>query len=219
MSYLYIRKLVNLFYPARCMFCRKQIEDERRLLVCPECLEKYEKPGMQEILLPGTYGKCAYALDYRDEVRHALLRFKFSGMPQYAHGLAHFMLPEVEKHISVDFISWAPISPIRHMRRTYDQSKLLAAELSRTSGIPLAASLRKCRHNPQQSKRSASERFINVQDVYRVLHPARIQGARILLVDDIVTTGATLCECMKMLYQAGAAEVFCIALAHGTGKK
>lgn len=219
MSYSYIRKLVNLFYPARCMFCRQDIDDERRLLICPDCLQKYETAGIQQILLPGTYGMCEYALQYGDEVRLAVLRFKFSGMPQYARGLAHFMLPSLEKRMHVDFISWAPISPLRHIRRTYDQSKLLAAELSRASGIPLLATLRKRKHNRQQSKLGALERSRNVRGVYCAVHPDRIRGARILLVDDIVTTGSTLCECAKTLYKAGAAYVYCIALAHGTGGK
>ena len=56
----------------------------------------------RSFLLPGTYGICEYALDYRDEVRQALLRFKFSGMAQYARGLAHFMLPAVDTHMHIE---------------------------------------------------------------------------------------------------------------------
>ncbi len=192
------------------------MEDERRLLICPDCLAAYESHGIQKFLLPGTYGICEYALDYRDEVRQALLRFKFSGMAQYARGLAHFMLPAVDTHMHIDYISWAPISPIRHMRRTYDQSKLLAAELARGCGIPLLRTLHKWKHNRPQSKLSGHQRTLNVQGAYRASHCAQIKGARILLVDDIATTGSTLCECAKTLYKAGAAYVYCIALAHGS---
>ena len=218
MRYSILTKLVNLFYPPRCMFCRRNFDDHAGLMICPKCLSFYEYETPSTVLLPDGHGNVHYALNYRDDVRAAILRYKFSGMAQYAHGLAHFMLPFTGKFSEIDYISWVPISPLRYISRTYDQSKLLAQALAKETGLEAIPTLRKIRHTRKQSTLGVDARRKNVINAYHTVHPDRIRGARILLVDDIVTTGATMAECSKVLYEAGAEYVFFIALAHGSGK-
>ena len=160
-------------------------------------------------------GQCAYALDYRGEARSAVLRYKFGGKAQYAKTLARFLIPLAIPADGYDFVAWVPISGLRRLRRTYDQSKLLASEVARQHGLSLERVLKKRRHNRAQSKLSAAQRAENVKGVFAAVNSDMIRGARILLVDDVVTTGSTLAECTRTLYEAGARSVRCIALAHG----
>lgn len=218
MRYSILTKLVNLFYPSRCMFCRRPFDDRAGLMICPKCLSFYEYDTSSAVILPKARGAVHYALNYRDDIREAILRFKFGSIPQYAHGLSHFLLPLAGKFTDIDYISWVPISPLRLVSRTYDQSKLLAQALAAQTQTKAVPTLRKVRHTRKQSTLDANQRHNNIRNAYRAVNPEQICGARILLVDDIVTTGATMAECAKVLYDAGAEYVFMIALAHGSGK-
>ena len=113
-----------------------------------------------------------------------------------------------------DTVTWVPVSPRRLRQRGYDQARLLAESACRlweTKPLPL---LRKTVHNPAQSGlKEAAARRANVLGVYEAVDPERISGHRILLVDDICTTGATLAECARVLREAGAADVVCAAAA------
>ena len=114
----------------------------------------------------------------------------------------------------MDGVTWAPLSRGRLRERGYDQARLLAESACRlweTKPLPL---LRKTVHNPAQSGlKEAAARRANVLGVYEAVDPERISGHRILLVDDICTTGATLAECARVLREAGAADVVCAAAA------
>ena len=215
MSYHKAGKLVNYIFPARCIFCRRSFEPQDDSLICRRCLGRYGSFGGKSALLPGGMGQCAYALSYRGEVRSAVLRYKFGGKAQYAKTLARFLTPLALPEDGYDFVTWVPISMLRRIRRTYDQSRLLAAFVARQYGLRLVRVLRKRRHNRAQSKVGAAQRAENVKGVCTAVNGDMIRGARILLVDDVVTTGSTLAECTRILYEAGARSVKCIALAHG----
>ena len=134
------------------------------------------------------------------------LRYKFGGLSVYAPKYAELMCACIERNgLSFDLISWAPLGPKRLRKRGYDQAKLLALEISKRFGIPCAQLLNKTADNPPQSGTgSAEKRRANVSGVYRVREPALAADRRVLLVDDIVTTGATISECAKELKTAGA---------------
>ena len=119
-----------------------------------------------------------------------------------------------ENHISCDSITWVPLSRARLRSRGYDQARLMAEDLSKRLCVPCEPSLRKIRNNPRQSAAGGAEkRRKNVKDVYSVLPGADIRGKTLLLVDDIVTTGATLSEAASVLRKAGAAGVIALTLA------
>ena len=103
-----------------------------------------------------------------------------------------------------------------------DGTKLLAEAVGRELGLEPVQTLKKIRHNPKQSRTAdPAKRRANVLGVYQAVHPERFHGKRILLVDDVLTTGATLSECGKTLRIAGAEELVCavIAVAHRDHKK
>jgi ComF family protein len=111
-----------------------------------------------------------------------------------------------------DVLTWIPVSRLRRIRRGYDQVELLAKAVGRELGIQPVPLLKKVRHNrPQSGLKDAAARRANVLGVYEALPGA--EGKHILLVDDIVTSGATLLECARTLQEAGAASVRCVAVA------
>ena len=148
-------------------------------------------------------------------MRASLLRYKFGGASVYAEVYGEYLAKCIDENaISCDIITWVPLSRQRLRKRGYDQARLLAEDLSRRTGIPCAAALRKIRNNPAQSATGgAQKRRLNVKNVYRALPDAPIAGKRVLLVDDIVTTGATLSECAGELKKAGAKEIAAVTVA------
>ena len=113
-----------------------------------------------------------------------------------------------------DLVTWVPVSRKRRRTRGYDQAELLCRETARELGMQPLLTLEKCTDNRAQSSLSgAEERFENAKGAYRAVQPERFAGKRILLIDDIVTTGATMSECVRVLRKAEAAEVVCAALA------
>ena len=97
---------------------------------------------------------------------------------------------------------------------TQEQAEALARAVARELDLPVRGTLEKFRNNgPQSHLHEASERRANVLGVYRLKESVDLAGLRVLLVDDVVTSGATLSECARLLRQAGAAQVFCLTLA------
>jgi ComF family protein len=119
-----------------------------------------------------------------------------------------------EDRLDFDLLTWIPISAQRLRKRGYDQVELLAQKVARELNRPLVPTLKKIRHNqPQSGIVGAAERRANVLGAYSILDGADVAGKRILLLDDILTTGATASECSRVLLTAGAAEVQFAAVA------
>ena len=111
-------------------------------------------------------------------------------------------------------ISWIPLSKKRLRQRGYDQARLIAEEIAAKTGLPCRQLLQKVKNNSAQSlTRDAKQRRENVAGVYALDDGADVSGLRILLVDDVVTTGATMSEAARILRKEGAKSVFGVTLA------
>ena len=114
----------------------------------------------------------------------------------------------------LDLVTWVPISPLRKLFRGYDQDELLAQVVARELGLPCVPLLKKIRHNRAQSGiQGYAKRRANVLGVYRPVNADQIFDMNILLVDDILTTGATAGECARELLTAGANKIHCAVVA------
>lgn len=208
-----IERVLELFYPTKCAFCHRLTGGDK---VCKSCAEKLPltPAGGQAQKFP-FISQCVSPLYYEGDVRESLHRYKFGGLSHYCTAYAPFMAKCIdENQISCDIITWVPLSRKRLRQRGYDQARLLAAELSKKAGIECCRLLKKTRNNPAQSGTGGAEkRRANVSGVYTALSPEKITGKSILIVDDIVTTGATLSECGRMLLSAGAKEVKAVTVA------
>ena len=203
---------LNLLFPRRCLFCRKDLPHDAEAPLCAACAVRYPAFPPRTAGIP--VGTCRYVLDYRAEARRAILAFKFHNMPQYAAAFGRMLSPAVADPDRIDCITWAPVSAARLTKRGYDQSRLLAEAVGRELDIPVRPMLRKTRHTRQQARLSRDRRRDNVRGAYTVIRGAVEPGCRVVLIDDIVTTGSTLSACCQALYEGGAGEVYCAALAH-----
>ncbi|MDR3982924.1 MAG: ComF family protein [Dysosmobacter sp.] len=218
----WIHQLLDLFFPPKCPFCGKVLDHAG---ICPACEKALpwteEGAGLRE--LPGGL-QCAAPLWYEGKVREGLLRFKFQGARAAAGPLGELVARCAAERFSgaFDVVTWVPVSRRRLRSRGYDQARLLAESACRLWEIRPEQLLQKITDNPAQSGLTEeAARRANVLGVYEAAEPERIQGYRILLVDDICTTGATLAECARTLRDAGAADVMCVcaALARRPEKK
>ncbi len=205
-------RVLNLLYPPKCAFCRRLVDGERML--CPDCEKNLPFPEAenQRQAMP-PLALCVSPLYYTEDVRRSLIRYKFHGAAAYCKIYGELMDSCLRgQKVTADVVTWVPLSGKRLRKRGYDQARLLAAEVARRQKLPCERMLEKTRNNPAQSgTRNAEERRKNVEGVYRAVTDC--SGARILLVDDIVTTGATLEAAAEVLLKAGALEVTGLTLA------
>ena len=207
--------LLDLIYPPRCAFCRRLL-DRREKGVCRFCRPKLPYvPADGQIQHFRNVDKCLSPLYYHGNVKDSLHRYKFGGATAYADIYSEFIVKCIdENQISCDSITWVPLSRRRLRKRGYDQAELLAELIAKHLGQRPVRLLKKLRDTPPQSQTGSPEkRRANIAGAYACLRPALVRGKRILLVDDIVTTGATLSEEARVLKKAGAKEVICATLA------
>ena len=160
---------------------------------------------------------------YRDDVRNSIRRFKFRNARGYGNFYAKMMALRLKSQPfngTIDVITWVPVSTRRRLRRGYDQAQLIAKALSKELDIPAVRGLKKTRHTPAQSGiKDASARRANVFNSYKGINPSAFTDKRVLLVDDIITTGATASECAKMLHVSGATHIYLAAVAAASNEK
>lgn len=203
--------LLNLFFPPKCPFCRKVLDSAE---ICAACYKGLPRTRGTPPVSGGV--RCAAPLWYREEVRDAVIYFKFHGASDAAEPLGELVAECAAETFSGEFdvVTWVPVSKKRRRKRRYDQSELLARSACRRWDTQPVRLLEKTVDNPPQSGlRDLAARRANVLGVYEAVNEARIRGARVLLVDDIYTTGATMAECARVLREAGAADVMGVALA------
>lgn len=199
--------LLELLYPTKCVVCERLLETGQRDL-CPACRETLVK-AEHPIQKPALVADVTAVYVYDDFLRPSLLRYKFGGRVCYAKSYGSMLAEKIrEQGWEFDVLTWVPISRRRRWKRGYDQARQLAVETARALGVEAVPTLRKIRDNPPQAQRSgAAQRKANVSGVYRVLPRADVREKRILLIDDIMTTGATLSEAALMLRTAHAGQV------------
>lgn len=205
--------LWQLLFPPKCVLCGKLLEKEETD-ICHDC--RCDTPEFPKSNLKLPYLAHWTALWYYEgKVRKSILRFKFHGERSYGEIYGRQLAMKLlSDDISFDMLTWVPISRLRRWRRGYDQVQLIAEAVGKELGVTPISTLIKTRHNrPQSRLGGAAQRRANVMGVYRLTENAPIQGKRILLLDDILTTGATAGECARVLLTAGAKEVSCAAVA------
>jgi ComF family protein len=217
---------LSFIYPLKCSLCGELMAYSENL-ICGECLKS----------LPITYSKPVFPMGedtkknkerffycvispfyYVNNVRLGILSLKFFGRTKTALFLSGYMADAVLHspfYNECDAIVFVPSSKKRKSKRGYNQSELLATHLAKKINLPiLKDTLLRIKDSPPQSKaKNRKERLLNVKGAFEVLDGNNIQNKTILLVDDIVTTGATLNECSKMLKNAGAKRILCLTAA------
>ena len=204
--------LMNLFFPRKCPFCGGMVQGKE--LLCGDC--RGTLPFCQEIRQGADFGRCAAPLYYEGRVRDAILAFKFKKQLGGLECFGQLMAATAAEAYSGEFdaVTWVPVSKKRLRKRGFDQARFLAGSACVDWHVMPLETLRKNTDNPPQSGLDdPAARRANVAGVYEAVSPERFAGKRLLLVDDICTTGATLGACAQVLKAAGAADVMCLTLA------
>lgn len=233
----FIRALLDTILPPVCHMCRSFIPNAGTLHICPTCrdsLPLVSSPLCSVCGIPFTgtgndhqCGACllhpphfdtarAHVL-YEGPVRDLIHSFKYDRRTHLRYPLALLTLEGLGDFLaeqSPQLIVPVPLHRFRLRQRGFNQAVLLGNTLSRHLSLPLLPdALARTRHTEPQIKLAATERRSNVKGAFAVKKPDRIAGKRILLLDDIMTTGSTLDECAKELKNAGAEAVIAVTIA------
>lgn len=206
--------LLQILFPPKCLLCRKVLE-ENELDLCHKCRADGPECANVRKKLP-FIDSWAAVWYYEGNARRSLLRYKFRGARNYAQGYGRLLAMKLleTNPDGFDLLTWVPISSIRKLRRGYDQVELLAQAIGQELGMEPVQLLQKIRHNRQQSRIvGEAKRRANVLGAYRAENLDVLREKRVLMLDDIITTGATAGECTRVLLTAGAKEVHCGAMA------
>jgi ComF family protein len=230
------KHFLNLIYPIHCASCEKPLGALDETRVCPDCLARIRPNPMPRCRKCGRaadstricrecrttklhFDRAHSACLYEGPLKEIIHRFKYNGSLVLAGPLSRFMVDFVNNNPSVlekiDMITYVPLGAGRLRKRTFNQSQALAAGLAEEFGIGLCHALSKTRSTKAQNELSRDRRITNLNGAFRVRRGADVKDSRILLVDDVMTTGATLSECAKVLKGSGAKEVRCLTLARG----
>lgn len=150
---------------------------------------------------------------YGDRIRELIHLLKYAGMKPLSGPLGAMIMAALPRDTRIDLIAPMPLHWIRRWQRGFNQAALLAREISRRTGIPVApAAVRRTRHTEAQAGLSNARRRGNVSGAFRASRRI-VAGKRVLLVDDVMTTGATATACALAIKRAGAQRVELITLA------
>ena len=236
----WLKRLIDLILPPRCLICGKVIGADNALcaecfnnitfitkpycqhcgkplsftnlnkdLYCPECLKKKDS----------VFYLCRSAIQYDEYSKKLILDFKFADHLENRYLLTQWLCLAGKDIVKTkpDMILPVPLHYSRLFRRKYNQSAVLARELSKKTQISVRYDvLKKYRYTKPQVICSGKQRRKNIKDAFAVIKPEAIKGKSIILIDDVYTTGSTLKECAKMLKKAGAKNVSALTVARVT---
>ena len=207
--------LLDIFFPPKCAFCRRRLRAGETGM-CEECRRTLPYREQPKEKGPAFVEYVCAPLKYEGTVRDALHRYKFKGMTAYARLFGSLVAQCARENLAgeYDLISWVPLSSERLHERGYDQAMLIALAAALELDDVAVETLRKTRNAaPQSGTESAEERRANISGAYEIIDPELVREKRILLIDDIITTGSTVSECARTLGLAGAESVVCVCLA------
>lgn len=218
-----------------CIVCGRELPSRNGYLTCANCYQKMEIIEDDRCLKCGKklFGEGDYCLDCEAHEKHfdrafapvsyvgaaadLVMAFKFENKRYLAAPLARYMTDRLLREgVSPDVILPVPLHEKREKERGYNQSALLAKEISSSLGISLAA---KAAARVKETLTSSlltggrEAREANVKDAFVVTEPALVKGKCVLIVDDVLTTGATASELSRVLRKAGASKVYALTFA------
>jgi ComF family protein len=212
-SYHDIRSLI---FAECCMVCGCHVTRSMHN-ICPRCrldipLTNYwlkeDNPAKERFdgLLPVTHGSAFFFYKGNSLWRTLIHRFKYGGLWQMAYNLGRWYGAELKAstlYDDIDIIIPLPLHPIKSIKRGYNQSRYLADGIAKELGVEVESrAVRRTRNNPSQARLKRRERWEGVDDLFSVVKPERLRGKHILVVDDVMTSGATLYSCMQTILAA-----------------
>ena len=231
-----LRSLASLFYPPVCSICSASVDHDAYL--CRECERKLPRisppfcatcsePFSGAITDTFSCANCAHRRLYfesavavyrsRGIVRRLVHELKYSDQLHLRNIVGQWVNEALDderlRDREFDLLVPVPLHPARKRDRGYNQAEEIARLVSRRRGRPCQAVLERTRYTTTQTQFDRTERMENLHDAFRLRRKADVRGLRVLLIDDVLTTGATLSECARVLRHAGAASVYAATAA------
>ena len=198
------REILNIIYPIeeKCMVC----DEDGFIGICPSCKSRINKAKNEgSILSYGFYGGILKSL---------ILKFKYVSNYNVGYLLANFLIEIIkESEIDIDIICYIPMIRKDERKRGFNQCKLIANEIGYNLNIPVSNCIKKVKHTKEQKKLTKEERIKNLIGAFEVTSNEDIKNKRVLLIDDVMTTGATIGECTKILKKSGVKEIIVLTIA------
>ncbi len=231
------KNLLNLVYPAHCLSCKIPLEDTGEIHLCKRCVGEIKPNPKPWCVRCGrsvdsahtpchecrkrrySFERAYSACLYEGPLKECIHQFKYRGRSHLSAILSKLMIDFIKENPEIleglNAVAAVPLSGKRLKEREYNQSRLLAAEISKEFAMPLLDALIKTRTTLPQSELNRKTRLDNVKGTFGVKPGLGVKGRGLLLVDDVLTTGATLNECSRVLLNAGAKRVVALTLARG----
>jgi len=199
------KNILAVLFPQKCLGCKKENE-----ILCSDCLLKINRPDTPH--LNGIH----IASNYQDAVlKKALWMLKYQGVKQLAKPLAQLIKERIWKKLETE--NWlvipVPLSKNKLRHRGYNQAEMIAGELS--DNVRADILFKKFHTKSQVEVKNKEERLANIIGSFEIKNPEKIKGKKIILIDDVLTTGATMREVKKVLKEAGAKKVIGVVVARG----
>ncbi|MEW5768050.1 MAG: ComF family protein [bacterium] len=234
------RLIVDFLFPSVCLICGRFLKEEEKEAVCPKCWAEIQlihppwcercglplAPSFEGISAPLCRGcregkRCFHQARavgiYEGILRKTIHLFKFGQKEALARLLGGLMAEYPDQYwpeLKVDFILPVPLHRRRLRSRGFNQAELLSKIVSLNLNLPLlTGNLLRTRFTIPQIELTKEQRLTNLKGAFKVRRREEIEGRSLLLIDDVFTTGATMNECSRALLEAGAAKVYCLALA------
>lgn len=232
----FLRSAASLLYPPSCTICSASVDPGEYL--CHECESKISRivppfcakcsqPFDGAITTEFACANCAHRKIYfeaavsayraRGIVRHAILNFKYGKEIHLRHLVARWLVAAFDdqrlRDRHFDAIVPVPLHPARERERGFNQAELLAEWLSDHLSLPMRPALERVHYTTTQTAFDRAERMQNLRGAFRLRKKADVRRLRVLLIDDVLTTGSTLSECARVLREAGAQSIFAATAA------
>ena len=233
-----IRELISFVYPQSCAGCGLALSSALENAFCSDCEQALDLisppycpscgiPNSNEAPSPHLCGDCLtgiYHFDcastkglYRGMLREIIQRFKYQGQTSLVRPLAQMLSEPGRELLSLYKVGLIVPVPLHHLRlrqRGYNQAALLAGRLGSSLGISVDySSLKRSRWTEPQTGLSRRQRAANVKGAFDLIKPDKVRGKCILLLDDVLTTGETVNQCVRVLKDGGAREVLVLTVA------
>ena len=222
----WLNALSGLFYPNLCLACSRNLPPSSSFL-CVSCAYKLPKTDFHlhrdNPLTERFWGRvqlqagtACYHFSKSGRTQQLLHRLKYEGKKEVGIEIGKIhgsVLREAPLFQGVDMIVPVPLHPKKQRRRGYNQSALYARGLSERLGVPWQEALKRNAYTDSQTRKSRMERFANVEKVFELPDASAVQGKHLLLVDDVITTGATLEACAHRLLAAPGTRVSIATIA------
>lgn len=219
-----VEDFISLFFPRFCVSCRRSLYKAERM-ICTHCLTDVAKTGSHKespnFIEQKFHGRvaltsaCSYLYFQQDGIAQQLLHhLKYKNLPQLGVEMGQRYGAELSNYIvdkQIDFIVPVPLHYKKLKKRGYNQSAQIATGLSEVTGIPMLDALKRIKSTTTQTAKNRVERWKNVSQIFEISNP-KINQKRILLVDDVITTGATIEACAQVLLDADC-QVAVLSLA------